>query len=49
MKIVLLSLLIIYVCAADPERKQEEEDPLVHEYLKLALWLVFGLIVGVFF
>lgn len=26
-----------------------ENEPLVHEYIKLALWLVFGVAVGVVF
>jgi hypothetical protein len=40
-------LALISIVAAKPEVTPNE--PLVHEYIKLVLWLIGGIIVGVFF
>lgn len=40
-------LALLSIVAAKPEATPNE--PLVHEYIKLALWLIGGIIVGVFF
>jgi|JI9StandDraft_2_1071091.scaffolds.fasta_scaffold1290541_1 hypothetical protein len=50
MRTLFLSLLILSVtCAKRTAEQEHHEEPLIHEYLKLGVWLVFGLIVGVFF
>ncbi len=40
-------LALISIVSAKPDDTPNE--PLVHEYIKLALWLIGGIIVGVFF
>jgi xanthine/uracil permease len=47
-QLILLSLIIINVFCVKSKAKQDDE-PLIHDNIKLALWLVFGVIVGVFF
>lgn len=53
MKLPIIALLIIIAScsksAAHPEKVPLNEEPLVHEYIKLTLWLILGVIVGVFF
>lgn len=44
--LLLLALVLPALCATAVD---DEKDPLIHEYLKLGLWLLFGVIVGVFF
>lgn len=43
----LFAIVINVFCAKTKDK--DDEEPLIHEYIKLALWLVFGVIVGVFF
>ena len=52
MRIIIFSLLLILVCSAAASVKKQlpkEKEPLIHEYIKLALWLLSGVVVGVFF
>lgn len=44
-----LLLTIAATVCAKAKTAPEADEPLVHEYIKLAFWLVLGMIIGVFF
>jgi uncharacterized membrane protein YfcA len=54
MKLLQLALIFVLILAATAVKskskaKPEVEEPLVHEYIKLGLWMLLGVMVGVFF
>jgi hypothetical protein len=49
MKHTHLILLALTLCLVSAKSKTKDEGPLIHEYIKLAFWLLAGVIVGVFF
>ena len=44
-----LLLTIAVTACAKAKTVPEADEPLVHEYIKLAFWLLLGMIIGVFF
>lgn len=44
-----LFLATAATASAKAKASPEADEPLVHEYIKLAFWLVLGMIIGVFF
>ena len=49
MKVITIFLLLAVSLAASTKVQKKNDEPLVHEYLKLTFWLLFGVVVGVFF
>jgi heme/copper-type cytochrome/quinol oxidase subunit 2 len=47
--IVIATLLIIVAESANKKNILKTEEPLVHDYIKLAIWLLAGVIIGVYF
>jgi uncharacterized membrane protein YfcA len=48
-ELTIILMILATVSAAKSEAKGKGSDPLIHDYIKLALWLLFGVIIGVFF
>lgn len=48
-QIILIFAIVMTVLGAKPQSKSKDTDPLIHEYIQLALWLILGVIIGVIF
>lgn len=49
MKPIHLIVLALTLCLVSAKSKVKDDEPLIHENIKLAFWLLAGVIVGVFF
>ena len=49
MKVITIFLLLAGCLAATTKVEDSNDEPLIHEYLKLTFWLLLGVVVGVFF
>jgi uncharacterized membrane protein YfcA len=47
--LIFISAILITASTTQTSSVDPNDEPLVHDYLKIALWLILGMIVGVIF